>query len=116
MFVFDFWQKSAVEGYYSPVKRNLFKVNGKVLKRDSTTRIYPSRHLCEVNYTCSLKQNGQPGRLDKEKHTLRYFAINEMEEYLKQAGMKVIDVHPFLNSNGAIKKNTWDVTMVARKL
>ena len=116
LFIFDFWNESAVDGYYSPRKTNLFKVDGKVLERNSTTRVYPSKHLCEVNYTCSLKQNGRLLERDQERHILRYFAIDEMRDCLRTAGLKTIDAHPFLNAGGKIRKNTWDVTMVAQKL
>ena len=115
LFIFDFWNENAVVGYYSPKKENCFKLNGKMLKRSSTTKIYPSKRLCEVNYTCTITHDGRVTRIDKEKHTLRYFAINEMQDYLESAGFKVVDVHPFLNIGGKIKKNTWDVAMVARK-
>jgi len=116
LFIFDFWNESAVNGYYSPEKRNIFRVNGKVLERSSTTKIYPSKRLCEVRYTCSLKQDRRLVRHDQEKHVLRYFAIDEMAGYLEAAGLKAIDIHPFLNVDGKIKKNTWDVTMVAKKV
>lgn len=116
LFIFDFWNESAVEGYYSPSKRDLFKVNGKILERRSTTKLYPSQNLCEVQYTCSLRQNGKLFGRDREKHILRYFEIDEMQRYLSLAGLKAIDIHPFLNIAGKIKKNTWDVTMVAKKI
>jgi len=116
LFIFDFWNESAINDYYSPEKKNLFRVNGSVLERSSTTKIYPSKRLCEVRYTCSLKQSRRLAQRDQEKHVLRYFAIDEMQDYLKKAGLKTIDVHPFLNRHGKIKKSTWDVTMVAQKL
>jgi len=116
LFIFDFWNESAVNDYYSPDKRSLFRVNGRILERSSTTKIYPSKRLCEVSYTCTLRHNQRLARRDQEKHTLRYFAINEMEEYLRNAGLSVIDVHPFMKRTSKIKKNTWDITMVARKL
>ena len=116
LFIFDFWNESAVEGYYSPSKRDLFKVNGKILERRSATKIYPSQNLCEVQYTCSLRQNGKLFGRDREKHLLRYFEIDEMQRYLSVAGLKAIDIHPFLNIGGKIKKNTWDITMVAKKV
>jgi len=115
LFIFDFWNESAVNGYYSPERRNIFRINGKVLERSSTTKIYPSKRLCEVKYTCSLTQNGRLTRRDQERHVLRYFGIDEMQDYLKKAGLKAIDIHPFMNMNGKIKKNTWDVTMVSKK-
>jgi len=116
LFIFDFWNENAISSHYSPSKKGLFKSNGNMVERRSTTKIYASKRLCEVNYTCSLKRNGRHTKLDKEKHLLRYFGVDEMKNYLKTAGLGVIDVHPYLNISGKIKKNTWDITMVAQKL
>ena len=116
LFIFDFWNESAVNAHYSPTKRNLFQANGRVIERCSTTQIYPSKRLCEVRYRCTLKQDGQLVRRDREKHVLRYFSVEEMREYLKMAGLKAIDIHPFLRLNGKVRKNTWDVTIVAQRL
>jgi SAM-dependent methyltransferase len=115
LFIFDFWNEDAVTGYYSPRRKNIFRVDGKVLERSSATTIYPSQRICEVHYTCSLKQSGRVVQRDREKHTLRYFVVDEMKNYLKMSGLKTLDVHPFLASGGRIKKNTWDVTIVAQR-
>ena len=116
LFIFDFWNESAVEGYYSPRKTSLFKVDGKVFERSSITKIYPVKRICEVSYKCSLRQSGRLVRQDCEKHVLRYFSVDEMRDYLKTAGLKVVDVHPFLSPHGQVRKNTWDVTVVAQRL
>ena len=116
LFIFDFWHESAVIADYSPAKRNFFGAGGETIERCSTTKIYPSKRLCEVSYTCTLTQDRQLVRYDREKHVLRYFSIAEMMEYLDMAGLKAIDIHPFLMLNGRVRKNTWDVTMVARRL
>jgi len=39
LFIFDFWNESAVNGYYSPFKTNSFGFDGKVLHRSSITTI-----------------------------------------------------------------------------
>ena len=85
------------------------------IERSSATTLYPSQKRCEVDYTCTLKQNGRVVRQDEEKHVLRYFSLEEMTDYLNKAGLKIIDMHPFLNFGGKIRKNSWDVTAVARK-
>lgn len=116
IFIFDFWNASAVIGYYRPRKRKDFHKNGMDLERHSATKVYPSQKRCEVNYTCTLRENGRVVRRDKEKHVLRYFSPGEMKGYLAQAGFKVIDMHPFLNFGGKIRKDSWDVTAVAMKV
>lgn len=115
LFIFDFWNANAVTGYYSPRRKSIFNIGDKMLERRSVTKIDPFRHMCEVHYTCSLKQNGRLIQRDEEKHLLRYFAVDEMKDYLKMSGLKVLDVHPFLDGGGKIRKNTWDVTIVAQK-
>ena len=115
LFIFDFWNESAVNSHFSPKKANYYKENGNVLERRSATKIFPLKRLSEVRYTCTLSDQGRVISRDRETHTLRYFAVDEMRAYLDKAGLEVIDAHPFLHSGGRIRKNTWDVTVVARK-
>lgn len=115
IFIFDFWNANAVVDYYRPRKSAHFRKNGIDLERRSVTKLYPSQKRCEVNYTCILRQDGRVVRRDKEKHVLRYFSPEEMTDCLRKAGLKVVDMHPFLNFGGKIRKDSWDVTAVARK-
>ncbi len=115
IFIFDFWNASAVVDHYRPRKSTHFRKNGMDLERRSATKVYPSQKRCEVNYTCTLRQGGRVIMRDKEKHVLRYFSPEEMTDCLHRAGLKVVDMHPFLNFGGKIRKDSWDVTAVARK-
>lgn len=115
LFIFDFWNASAVVGHYRPKKSTHFRENGLDFERRSTTKVYPSSSRCEVNYTCTLRQAGRVIRRDREKHVLRYFSPEEMTDCLRKAGLKVVDMHPFLNFGGKIRKDSWDVTAVAGK-
>lgn len=115
LFIVDFWNAHAVTGHYRPVKRKNFRKNGMDVERRSLTKIYPSRQRCEVNYACTLKQNGRVVRRVKEKHVLKYFSLEEMADRLGKAGLKVVDMHPFLGPGKKIRKDSWDVTAVARK-
>lgn len=115
VFIFDFWNANAVVDHYRPRKSAHFRKNGMDLQRQSVTKVYPSQKRCEVNYTCTLRQDGRFIRRDEEKHVLRYFSPEEMTDYLRKAGLKVVDMHPFLNPGGKIRNNSWDVTAVARK-
>lgn len=115
LFIFDFWNASAVVDHYRPRKSTRFRKNGMDLERRSATKVYPSQKRCEVNYTCTLKQDGRVIKRDKERHILKYFLPEEMTDCLRKAGLKVVDMHPFLNFTGKIRKDSWDVTTVARK-
>jgi len=115
LFIFDFWNASAVVDYYRPRKSANFRKNGMDIERQSVTKVYPSQKRCEVNYSCILRQDGRVIRHDKEKHVLRYFSPEEMTDCLRKAGLKVVDMHPFLHFGGKIRRNSWDLTAVAQK-
>lgn len=115
IFIFDFWNASAVVDYYRPRKSTHFRKNGMDLERQSATKVYLSQKRCEVNYTCILRQDGRVIRRDKEKHVLRYFSPEEVADCLRKVGLKIVDMYPFLNFGGTIRKDSWDVTAVARK-
>lgn len=114
LFVFDFWNQSAVEKYFTPQKSQSFKSGSRRVIRASTTRLIPGRRHCEVHYKCRVEEKGKiVSRID-EKHVVRYFAVEEMRQFLTRAGFEVLSCHPFLSFNAAVRKNTWDAAIVAR--
>ncbi len=115
IFIFDFWNATTVVDYYNPKKRRNFRKNGMEVERNSATKIYPSQRKCEVHYTCILRRKGRLIRRDKERHVLRYFSIEEMADYLCRSGFQVVNMHPFLKPEGKIRRDSWDVTAVARR-
>ncbi len=115
LFVFDFWNADAVERLYSPRKSQIFRFGDEVLERTSKTKIFPARRICEVNYTCHLREKNQIKETFQEKHVLRYFSLEEMTRLLKGAGFHVLAFCPFLKVEGKIRRNTWDVTAVVKK-
>ncbi len=116
LFIFDFWNTSAVENYYSPQKRQIFHEGNKTIERSSITRIKPIKNICEVQYTCRMKENGHWQKSFKERHVVRYFTIREIISLLLQAKMKILVFCPFMNLYGKIRKSTWDITVVAQKI
>ena len=116
LFIFDFWNASAVENFYSPRRRKIFHDGHKTIERSSRTKIDPTKNLCAVQYTCRTKENGRWEKIFREKHTLRYFAIREIFALLLKENMKVVATCPFMNFKGQIRKSTWDVTVVAEKI
>ena len=115
LFVFDFWNAPAVEVYYSPTKKRTFYHGKQTLERASVSTVISSKRLCKVHYTCTLSEGKKVLQRFHEQHVLRYFDLQEMKNLLQQAGFQVLHVHPFLSMSGRIQKNTWDVTIVARK-
>jgi 2-polyprenyl-3-methyl-5-hydroxy-6-metoxy-1,4-benzoquinol methylase len=116
LFIFDFWRTEAVENYFSPQKKNVFRTKDRIVERHSSTTIDRKNRLCEVSYKVHLKGNVHPKKSFQEKHCLRYFSVNEMGSFLQKAGLNILGLHPFLNINGTVRANTWDVTVVAQRI
>ena len=115
VFVFDCWQKEAVEEGYSKTRKRVFKGSGYRVERSSQTTLLPEKNMCEVQYHCTVTKGKDICHQYDETHTLRYFSITEMKSYLEKAGFKVLNIHPFLKPNGRPKKSDWDVTVVVQK-
>lgn len=117
VFVFDFWQAQAVEKFYSPNKKRIFKgQDGLSIERASKTILNKKTKTCAISYNCNVFKNKKLVQNFREKHHLRYFTIEELQNFLHAAGFKTVDVHPFMQIKGKIKSNTWDVTIVAQKI
>lgn|SRR3989338_2359425 len=116
LFIFDFWNAPAVEKYYSPFRKKIYKTTNHWLERRSVTKVYPAQQLCTVDYNCTFKQSGHKVKNFKERHQLRYFSIEQLKRWLESAGFKLLAMYPFLNTRGQIRNNTWDITAVVRKV
>ena len=114
LFIFDFWNEEAV-AHYSPQRKKFFSINGHKIERISKTKIFPQKRLAEVNYVCRIKHRGRLMNSFREKHTVRYFSLSEMSGLLSKVGLEILSTHPFLNPQGKVRKNTWDITIVAKK-
>ncbi len=115
VFVFDFWQKEAVEQGYSKTRKRVFKGIGCRVERSSQTTLLPEKNMCEVRYHCAVRKGKDVCHQYDEMHTMRYFSITEMKSFLEKADFKILNIHPFLKPNGRPKKSDWDITMVVQK-
>lgn len=115
LFIFDFWNGSAVQRYYTPNKRKVFRHGHQTVERRSTTSLNSKNKTCEVNYVCTFRENGHKPYSFKEKHILRYFTIDQIKKELHSVGFQVLAAAPFMKPNSPIRADTWDITMVAKK-
>tara|TARA_A100001015_G_scaffold247147_1_gene283858 strand:- start:1633 stop:2382 length:750 start_codon:yes stop_codon:yes gene_type:complete len=114
-FIFDFWYLPAVLNLKPQKKNSIFqnfqyKINRKVIPKISL-----NKNIVEVNYT--FKVNDKKNRkkyIYKEKHSMRYFSINEIELFCKFTGFELIYIRE-LNSNSKPSEKTWAVHAIIKK-
>lgn len=115
LFIFDFWQKSAVINQYKLTKNKTFLFRGNLLQRASKTQLFPSINVCSVKYECTLRCKGNLVKNFEEEHIVRYFSLIEMQRLLKKSGLKILSSYSFNNINDKIKNDTWNITVVSGK-
>ena len=117
IFFFDVWHKPAVLnlGMTLRVKRTQL-LDGREVVRIATPSIDESRSIGTVHYDIfsEEKTSGTFERI-QEEHNLRFFEGKELEELLRNSGLRLEDSHEFFSRN-APSNETWGVSYVASKL
>ena len=49
-----------------------------------------------------------------EKHVVRFYFPQEIKYYLENAGFEVLKICPFLDLNGPVDENVWNMCVIAR--
>lgn len=115
IFIFDLWYKPAVLAQV-PEKRIKEMENAeiKVIRHCNPNHI-ADKSIVEVNYDIEIldKSNEYTEKLS-EKHAMRYFSIDEIENFAQQRGFKLIHCEEWLTGNLASEK-TWGVCFVCVK-
>ncbi len=114
IFICDFWHAPAVVSFAAR-KKKVFTRDDLSVTRSSHTRLLARKRICEVSYHCAVKIKGRPAQEIKESHRMRYFDIQEMNGFLRSAGLEPLAAGPFLNIRKPVRKNTWDAAVVARR-
>ena len=115
LFVFDFWNGLAVIDHFDPYREKEIGFSGGKIKRISRTTVDEVTQLCSVNYECQLTIVGKNIQIFKEKHILKFYFIDEIKNYLEDAGFSVLKILPFLELGGKVGKSQWDLTVICEK-
>ena len=113
---FDGWNGLAVLGMADPYRKKVVEDNALKLERESNTQIDTIAQISRVHYTCRIFENGRSINEFEETHVLKFFFIDELKNYLTDAGFEVLSVGTFLNLDDAISANDFDINFVARKI
>jgi SAM-dependent methyltransferase len=115
LLVFDVWNGLAVlrnlpESRIKEVENDEFKI-----VRFAHPTLKAIDHICEVDYKLVVENKGlnQFSVID-EKHRVRFFFPKEIEYYLQNCGFELLKICPFLNFNGKVDENIWNMTIIAR--
>ena len=114
-FIFDVWNGLAVLRLL-PEQRIKEIENDEVrIIRIATPNLRSFEHVCEVNYRLLiLNKEANTFNEINEKHVVRFYFPQEITHYLEQAGFEVFKICPFLDLNGKVDENVWNIAVIAR--
>jgi len=114
--VFDLWFGPAV--ILDPPKevtKSVETKNGKITRQTKPVLDVISQTV-EVNFHTTHTNNLGKRSVNKESHLMRFFFYQELAYYIKQAGLELIAMHPFLSLTGKPNLKNWNMSVILRKL
>lgn len=114
LFVFDFWNGLAVLRILPSVREKTVEDKGLKIVRTAHPELDAVNHTCRVNYHMLVTQDDKLLDEIRETHTIRYFFPQEMAHYLEDAGFEALQICPFLDLNGKVDENMWNITIIAK--
>lgn len=115
IFVFDGWFGPAVLSQRPERRRHQYKNGQDTIVREVTPHLDPIRQAVTVHYDVFTQRDGQIIKQIKENHIMRFMFVQEMTLLMQSAGLKLVHYCPFLEPDGQLSTDTWNVSFVAQK-
>ena len=115
IFIFDVWNGLAVMRIL-PEQRIKEVENDEIkIVRIAIPNLRAFDHICEVNYKLLVlnKADSMFNEIN-EKHVVRFYFPQEIKYYLKYAGFEVLNICPFLELDGNVDENVWNIVAIAK--
>jgi len=114
VFIFDNWFGPAVLAQKPEKKRHEYQDGENTISRSVTPKLDPVGQNVTVNYEVTVTRDGQTLKRTNEAHCMRYMFVQEMALAMDAAGLDLVHSCPFMEPDGALSTDTWNVTFVAR--
>jgi len=114
LFIFDFWYGPAVL-LEKPLKRlKIMKDSSITIKRKSTPVLNINNNTVDVNFEIIVtEKKTEKVSVIKEKHSMRYLFIPEIEMILNNNGMKLIHSEEWMTGK-KLNENSWSALAIAK--
>jgi SAM-dependent methyltransferase len=116
LFLFDFWYGPAVLWQRPALRVKRLENESVSIVRIAEPVLHDADNVVDVHYTI-FAQDRLNGKIEKleETHRMRYFFVSELDDELSRAGFARLATQEWL-SGAKPSKDTWGVTIVARKV
>lgn len=114
LFVFDCWNGLAVLRILPSITVKTVVDGDTRVIRIARPELDAFRHLCRVNYHLIASDKNEIVDEVEETHVIRYFFPQEITGYLEEAGFEVLNICPFMDINGKVDENVWNIAVIAK--
>jgi len=114
LFLFDFWNGLAVLRTLPSVRVQVVEGEGKRVIRTAQPELDAFNHRCLVHYHLLVTRDNQIINEFEEDHLVRYFFPQEIAHYLEETGFAVLKICPFLDLEGKVDENAWNIAVIAK--
>ena len=116
LFISDFWNGLAVLRVLPSERVKIIENKEKRIIRIARPELDAFNHLCRVHYHLLINEGNILIDEVKETHIIRYFFPQEMKHYLQDSGFEVVKICPFLDLEGKVDENIWNIAAIAKAI
>ncbi len=117
IFIFDVWNGLAVMRILP--EQRIKEVENDEIKiiKFAVPDLKSFDHICGISYKLLIK-NKKDNTFDEinEKHIVRFYFPQEIAYYLENANFEVLKICPFLDLDGSVDENVWNITVIAKAI
>jgi SAM-dependent methyltransferase len=115
LFLMEFWNAGAMIRNFSPIRILRRKIEKADILRISETVLDIPTQTCTVDYNIYEFHEDNTYVHIRETHKNRYFLLQEMAQFLSQAGLTPLKWFSGFTANEIINENTWHIVALACK-
>jgi len=114
LFVFDFWNGLAVLRILPSVRVKTVEYKGIKIIRTVEPELDAFNHISKSHYKLiSIKNNKVIDEIE-ETHVIRFYFPQEIKHYLEDTGFELLKICPFMDLNGKVDENVWNIVAIAK--
>jgi SAM-dependent methyltransferase len=113
VFIFDVWYGPAVIAVGPSARVKVVPIDGGDIERKAVGTLEPDSHVCSVKYELTQRRPGGVDAIASETHRMRFFFDEELGEFLKEAGLTLLTLTAFPDTENPPSVDSWNVLAVA---
>jgi SAM-dependent methyltransferase len=109
----DFWYGPAVQAQGTEERVRTIEDGNSLWVRSAIGKLEPLRHQCHVDFHLRHMRDGRVIEETTEHHTVRYFFLPEINQFLNDTGFRLRHIAAFPSMHREPDHTTWNVMAVA---